>query len=276
MPSVDSIPPRIDEPRPISRRRWWIHLILIAGYLLALTAVGLGRSKSHQPALTHTAGGLLAVSGAEVLIFGLFFGLAWLASRASQDDLLLRWRGKFMPVLLGAGYSVGLRIGLGVVCLAAAMFLVATGLMQPDAFRDFVTKNQPAVGNAVDVAALRGNPAYFWLAVTVVSFVVAGLREELWRSSFLAGMRTLWPRQFGSTLGQVCAVFIAAILFGLAHASMGILAVLMAGLLGMGLGLIMVFHRSVWPAVLAHGFFDATSMALIPWALDKMRHLPKL
>jgi membrane protease YdiL (CAAX protease family) len=50
---------------------------------------------------------------------------------------------------------------------------------------------------------------------------------------------------------------------------------LFAGLLGLGLGLIMVFHRSIWPAVLAHGFFDATSMALIPWAMELMRNLPK-
>ena len=127
----------------------------------------------------------------------------------------------------------------------------------------------------VDIAALRDNPAYFWLALTVVSFVLAGLREELWRSSFLAAMRALWPRRFGSTVGRVCAVFIAAILFGLAHLSMGILAMLFAGLLGLFLGLIMVFHCSIWPAVLAHGFFDATSMALIPWATELMRHLPK-
>jgi membrane protease YdiL (CAAX protease family) len=56
---------------------------------------------------------------------------------------------------------------------------------------------------------------------------------------------------------------------------MGILAVLFAGVLGLGLGLIMVFHRSIWPAVLAHGFFDATTMALLPWAMGLMQHLPR-
>jgi membrane protease YdiL (CAAX protease family) len=153
--------------------------------------------------------------------------------------------------------------------------LLATHLMTMDALRDFFAKNRPGIENAVDVAALRDNPAYFWLTLTVVSFVVAGLREELWRASFLAGLRTLWPRQFGSAAGQVVAVFIEAVLFGLAHLSMGILAVLFAGVLGLGLGLIMVFHRSIWPAVLAHGFFDATTMALIPWAMELARHLPK-
>jgi membrane protease YdiL (CAAX protease family) len=147
--------------------------------------------------------------------------------------------------------------------------------MTTDSLQGFFAKNRPGIENTVGVAALRNNPAYFWLTITVVSFVVAGLREELWRSSFLAEMRALWPRQFGSTRGQVCAVFIAAIIFGLAHLSMGIVAALFGGLLGLGLGLIMVFHRSIWPAVLAHGFFDATSMALIPLAMELMQHLPK-
>jgi membrane protease YdiL (CAAX protease family) len=272
---MESIPPRIHNPKPVSRWRWWIHLILITSYMFVLAAVGMRRDKSHQPALSHTASGLLFVCAMELLSFGLVFGLAWLASRASLDDLLLRWRGKGRPVLLGAAYSAGLRIALGLVTALAAVVVLATHWMTMDSLRDFLAKNRPGIENAVDVAALRDNPAYFWLTLTVVSFAVAGLREELWRSSFLAGLRTLWPRQFGSTLGQVWAVLIAAGLFGLAHLSMGLLAALLAGLLGFGLGLIMVFHRSMWPAALAHGFFDATSMALIPWAMEMMQHLPK-
>ena len=45
---------------------------------------------------------------------------------------------------------------------------------------------------------------------------------------------------------------------------------------GFWLGLIMVRHRSIWPAVLAHGAFDATSMALIPWAMEQLQHLRAL
>jgi len=272
---MESIPPRIHEPKPISRWRWWIHLILITSYLVVLAVVALARNKPQQPALSHSASGLLFVCAMEFFSFGLVFAMAWLASRASLDDLLLRWRGHVMPVLLGAAYSVGLRIAVGLMTALVAGVLVATRVMTMDSLQDFFVKNRPGIENLVDVTALRDNPAYFWLTLTVVSFVVAGLREELWRSSFLAGMRTLWPRQFGSTAGQICAVFIAAIIFGLAHLSMGILAALMAGLLGLSLGLIMVLHRSIWPAVLAHGFFDATSMALIPWAMELMQHLPK-
>ncbi len=272
---MDAMPPRIYEPKPISRWRWWVHLILITSYPLVVVVIGLTRNNAGHPALSHTASGLLFVCAMELLFFGVFFGFAWRASRASLDDLLLRWRKNVMPVLLGVGYSVGLRIAVGLVTALGSVVLVATHSMTTDSLGDFFVKNRPGVENVVDITALRDNPAYLWLTLTVVSFVVAGLREELWRSSFLAGMRALWPRHFGSTVGQVCAVFIAAIIFGLAHLSMGILAALFGGLLGLFLGLIMVFHHSIWPAVLAHGFFDATSMALLPWAMGLMQHLPK-
>ena len=109
----------------------------------------------------------------------------------------------------------------------------------------------------------------------MVSFGVAGLREELWRSAFLAGLRALWPQRFGSRAGQIAAVAIAAIVFGFGHLGMGLLAVLFAGLLGFGLGLIMVFHRSIWPAVIAHGMFDATSLALLPWVAEKLQEIQR-
>jgi membrane protease YdiL (CAAX protease family) len=272
---MDSIPPCINEPKPINRRRWWIHLILITSYILGLTALGLTKNKPHQPALSHTTSGLLFVCAMELLSFGVFFGLAWLASRASLDDLLLRWRSNVLPVLLGAAYSVGIRIVVGLVTALVALAVLVTHSMTKDSMQEFFTKNRPGIENMVDVAALRENPAYLWLTLTVVSFAVGGFREELWRSSFLAGMRVLWPRQFGTIIGQVCAVIIAAAIFGLAHLSMGILAAFFAGIFGLCLGLMMVFHRSIWPAVFAHGFFDATSMALIPWAMELMQHMPK-
>lgn len=108
-----------------------------------------------------------------------------------------------------------------------------------------------------------------------MSFVVAGLREELWRPAFLAGLRTLWPQRFGSRPGQIAAVAIAAILFGFGHLGPGPVAVLFAGRLGFGPGLILVFHRSIWPAVVAHGMLDATSLALLPWDAKKLPEIQR-
>lgn len=108
-----------------------------------------------------------------------------------------------------------------------------------------------------------------------MSFVVAGLREELWRTAFPAGLRTLRPQRFGSRPGQMTAVAIAASLFGFGHLGLGPVAVLFAGRLGFGPGLIMVFHRSLWPALIAHGMFDATSPALLPWVAEKLPEIER-
>ena len=246
--------------------------MLMTAYILAAGLMGLGRRGSHTALLSHTVGGLLAVCALELLIFGLIFGLAWFASRATRDDLLLRWRGNLKPVLLGAGYSVALRLALVCLIIGIATGLVVTGAMTLNSLKNFVSANRPGLDAVIDAGAMRDNAAYFWLTLTVVSFVVAGLREELWRSAFLAGMKALWPQRFDSRAGQMLAVIIGAIVFGLGHTAMGPMAVCMAGLLGVGLGLIMIFHGSIWPAVIAHGLFDATTMAMLPWA---MAHISK-
>jgi membrane protease YdiL (CAAX protease family) len=41
-------------------------------------------------------------------------------------------------------------------------------------------------------------------------------------------------------------------------------------LLGFLIGIIMVMHRSIWPAVIAHGLFDATSFAILPFLADRL------
>ena len=249
----------------VSRSRWRIHLILITGYILAVGLLGLGRRGSHTAVLTQTVGGMLFVCALRLLVFGLVFGLACIASRATPDDLLLRWQGKLKPVLWGAGYFVALRLVLASLIVAIGIGLVATHLMSPDSLKDFFSANRPGVETLIDVTAMRQNPVYFCLTLTFVSFVVAGLREELWRSAFLAGMKALWPQRFGSRTGQIWAVIVCAIFFGLGHLALGSLAACLAGVVGVGLGLIMVFHGSIWPAVIAHGFFDATSMAMLSW-----------
>lgn len=258
---------------PVKRWRWWVHLLLVAAYPLFIGVAGLAAGEDHGPALGGTVGGLLLASGVTLLTFGVVLGLAWLASRASRDELLLRWRNGFWPVPLGIGYSVALRIAVGVVVVMIGTVLVLTHAVSPDSLTNFVGENRPDVEAVVDVQALRENPVYYWLILTVVSFVVAGLREELWRSAFLAGMRGLWPNCFGSRLGQLAAALLAAVVFGLGHLPQGAVAVVFTGMLGFGLGAIMVLHRSIWPAVIAHGMFDATTLAVLPWALEQLKQL---
>jgi membrane protease YdiL (CAAX protease family) len=259
-------------PRPAGRRRWSIHLALITSYLLGVGLAGWRRAGSGVSLFSNRRNGVLFVSAVELALFGLLFGLAWLASRASRDDLLLKWRGGFWPVPLGIAYSIALRLALIVVVLGPYVVLVVSRLVTPDAAQAFLRNHSPNIGALVDLPAMRSDAAYFWWMVTIVSFVVAGLREELWRSAFLAGLRNVWPKAFASRAGRVGAVAIAAVVFGFAHLSMGPAAVVLAAVVGFGLGLIMILHRSIWPAVIAHGAFDATTMAMIPWLMEHVKH----
>jgi membrane protease YdiL (CAAX protease family) len=257
-----SEPPAV---QPVPRWRWWIHLLVLSSYVLVVGLIGLTRTEHQAPILSRTSYGLLIIAGVELTLFGIVFGLAWLATRPSWDDLLLRWRGRFWIVPLGIGYSLALRLALAFVMMIISACLVASGTMSLESLEEFFRANQPRTDALVDLSAVRSDPVYFLLMLTLISFVVAGLREELWRSAFLAGLRALGPRHFTSVKGQIAAVSVTAVVFGVGHLAMGPLAAFMAGLLGFGLGTIMVLHRSVWPAVIAHGFFDATTFLLLRW-----------
>ena len=253
--------------RQVSRFRWWIHLVLIGGYVAAAIPLGLLQHR-RQPALLTTTHGLLIVCAFEIGTFGVIFALGWLASRASAEDLLLKWRQGWWTIPLGIGYSIVLRIAIAIVVFLMVAILLLTGLLPRESPAQFSTDGRTAVERIVDVSAMQHNRAYFWLTVTIASFIVGGLREELWRSGTLAAMRALWPAPFEGRGGQIAGVALIAIVFGLAHLSMGLLAAAMAMILGFLLGIIMVVHRSIWPAVIAHGMFDATSFALIPTVLE--------
>jgi hypothetical protein len=265
-------PPPIPVFRQTPRWRWWIHLLLIGVYpALGLLVWLATRHSSHGPALSSSARGLLSVSGFEILLFSIFFAMACLISHASREQLMLLWRPGWWVAPLGVVYSIGIRIGLVMVSVAVVAVLAATRMMTPAKVQEYMNANRPDVDVLVSVSAMRDNPAYFWLTITLVSFVVGGLREEMWRAGTLAAMRILWPRIFDSRRGQFLAVGLIAIAFGFMHIQMGILAAVAAGILGLFLGVIIVVHRSIWPAVIAHGFFDATSMAILPWWIEKVR-----
>ena len=261
-------------PRPIARWRWWIHLVVLGAYPLlgVLARFSTGRVP-HGPALSGRVTGLLLVCGVELLLFSIFFVVAWLASRASREELMWKWRPGWWVLLLGAGYSIAIRFGLVIVAVIAIAILAASQVVTPEKVQQYVNVNRPDIESMVSVPALRNDPAYYWLTLTLVSFVVAGLREEMWRAGTLAPMRALWPRAFGSRLGQCAAMAIIAVVFGAMHLRMGVLAAVGAGVLGFFLGLIIVVHKSIWPAVIAHGLFDATTLALLPWWIEKAGHL---
>lgn len=206
----------------------------------------------------------------ELGIFGFIFSLAWLLARPSADQLFLKWRGGFKAWLWGMLYSVGLRVGIALLLLlVAAPFIAYERITTGDASRtqEVMKGMRPDVEAIIEPKALE-DPLYLIVSVTFVSFIVAGLREELWRAGMMAGLAGLAPTVFAGKRGQVFAVLFAAVIFGIGHFPQGIGAVFLTGALGVGLGLIIVRHQSIWEATLAHGFFDATSFVLLA-ALSK-------
>ncbi|HTF86937.1 MAG TPA: CPBP family intramembrane glutamic endopeptidase [Planctomycetota bacterium] len=254
------------ETTPVPRWRWALHLTLLTLYVLWIGASSIGRKAGAEPALTSSVGGLLLASVLGLALFALIFGAALFASRATADDLQLRWRRGFLPLPLGLGYSIALRLLVTIAAIAVAGVLMALGVVDPAEVERHARAGPTNIAAVVSLDAMRDNPTYYWLMMTFVSFVVAGLREELWRAGFLAGLVRLWPNLFASRRGQYFGVVLAAVVFGFGHAAMGPIASVAAGLLGLGLGAILVFHRSIWPAVIAHGCFDAASFALLPLA----------
>lgn len=251
--------PRGSIPRGSIPLGWIIHAALLGAYPLAVGLVGSrARGEAAGPMLPTDPAALLLTAGLEVLLFGAVFALAWFASRCSKDQLLLRWRGGAAPLWQGLVYSLALRAAvMGVLLLGMLSAWLITGDAQA-----LAAALQPDTAQLVDAGAL-GEPLYLALNLTVVSFIVAGLREELWRAGLLAAGFALFPAAATNRAGRGLFVLVIALLFGLGHLVQGWGGVLLTTLLGVGLGWIMLHHRSIWPAVLAHGFFNATSFLLL-------------
>jgi membrane protease YdiL (CAAX protease family) len=250
---------QLEAPPVIARRGWWVHLLVLTAYPLFIGLVGLMGSPGQETGLPATRSGLLLVSAMELGLFTLIFLVAWLFSRASSEQLYLKWRGGPAPIFRGLVYSIALRIMIGL--FVAAILAVAIAIFGME--HDLLEKVRPRIEAVVNPEALREDPIYFAMTLTIISFVVAGLREELWRAGMLAGLLVLFPKAFAGTRGGLLAAGLIAVVFGLGHTLQGWGAIGMVTLLGFGLGAIIIYHRSIWEAVMAHGFFNATSFLLV-------------
>lgn len=247
-------------PRPARRLGWVIHLLLLGLYPLS---IGLLSAQMADPtrgaAIPNDPMRLMLMVVEQMAIFLVIFGLAWVASRASKDDLMLRWRGGWHPWWRGVVYSVGLRFLILILAIVVVMFCVAVLRWDKGELQEL----RPQIEHVVDPQALAADPVLLWLNLTLVSFVLAGLREELWRAGMLAALAALFPRFYQTIWGKCVSIFLVAVIFGLGHLPQGMGGVVLTGVLGIGLGIIMVFHHSIWDAVLAHGFFNATSFVAL-------------
>jgi len=271
VPPVLSDPPAPSVPAPVPPAGGSARtaLFLLALYVAIPAVLGFLRSPGDGAALPDTVRRLLTASGLELVLFGVVFAAAAWLGRLRRADLWVSWRGVWV-LPRAAAWSVALRIGVGLALggsLAVWHLITRTPLENLDGIR-------PKVEAMVDVAALR-DPVYLGLMLTWVSFVLAGLREELWRAGMIVLLGRVAPRVFGGRAGPWLSLAPIALLFGMAHAQQGWFGVAATGLLGFGLGAVMLLHRSLWDAVLAHGFFNAATFALLPWLAHRFPELTR-
>jgi len=254
------LPPPPPAQTQSARWRWAIHLLVLSAYPLVLGIVAaIQHADQSTPMLPSRVGPLLAAMSLEMLLFCFVFAVAVSISRPGWDTLWLRWKGRLQPLVRGFLYSIALR-----ALLAVLMITIAGAAMVATGGRDKIAdKLRPETEELVDAKALVDNPAYLALNLTLVSFVFAGFREELWRAGMLAGFNALLPGGLAQPAGRWLAIGFTAVVFGLGHLPQGWGGVLMTGALGFGLGVIIVRQRSIWDAVLAHGFFNATTFVLL-------------
>jgi membrane protease YdiL (CAAX protease family) len=236
----------------LSRRRAFCYVAFLSAYPVFPLVVGMVRPL-RTPRLPPTVSGLVDLIVLEMAVFAAWVSAGWVLGRPTRDELLAKCRGGQRAIARGLVEGLGIWIGVSVL-LGGAAHLIAGGLHLGAAA---VEALRPHAERIVPVEVLRNNPAYLLVTTTLVSFGLAGLREELWRSALLHGLHALLPRSVQSPSAALVPVCASACLFGLGHWPQGVGGVLMTTALGVAFGLILVRHRSLWEAVVAHGAFDA-------------------
>ena len=253
-------PPPPPASRPLARWRWFVATLVVGAFPFAAalsSTVRVKRNGGGEATLPSSVEGLLLAGGIQLAIILFFFGVGWLFSRATRAELWMPWRGGVAPIWQGALYSIGLRMLPILPFFAAAIVLTMLGY-KPEVLSQWVSANRPQTDGIGD-SIRAGSALYKALTLTFFSFIVAGFGEELWRVATMRGLLEIAPRTMPPFAKNAIAVVISALVFGVGHLYQGVLGVGLTAFIGIALGAITLYHRSIWPAVIAHGFFDASS-----------------
>ncbi|RYG70977.1 CPBP family intramembrane metalloprotease [bacterium] len=239
--------------------RWWVATFII-GVCPALVSLlnGGRRADEKASAFPKTMPELLIFTLWEFGLFGIVWGVAWLFARASKDALFLRFKDGWLAPLWGVAYSIAMRLGITIFMVFVFVFLSLLGF---DVMKISKTaeENSQVVQQMFAPMIENASPVFQGVMIFTVSFVVAGLREELWRVFTMAGLLRITPQRWNILDREVLALVLSSCLFGLGHIYQGISGVVLTTFLGVILGCITLHHKSIWPAVVAHGCFNAVS-----------------
>jgi membrane protease YdiL (CAAX protease family) len=156
--------------------------------------------------------------------------------------LIARWLGRPIAALGLASFSwrwVGIALGLIV------LVLVLGYLLEPVLHASEKQGLEPDVWRPGKAGAFAVN--------TVVAATVVPFTEELFFRGL--GVRALLP------LGGTAAIALTAIAFGLGHGLLVALPVLVA--FGLALAWVRLRSSSVWPGILAHGFYNGSALVYL-------------
>jgi membrane protease YdiL (CAAX protease family) len=188
----------------------------------------------HVPINLQT--GLIFDAIGKVLLVGVGCGLILLRGERLPDVGLKRPKSWFRTFVIGIAY--------------AALAFIAIYLLEKAGFHRELSR----------FASVRGN---FQLALVgaVYSFIGAGLYEEFMFRGFL--MQALAMCVGGSRNAWIAACIVQAALFGASHAYQNPLGMVITGTLGLLLGILVLGSgRNLWPAIIGHGFYDASRFVL--------------
>lgn len=270
-PQPPELPSTPSGPAPVAAWRRFLMLFILLGYVGGIGIAAFIQHRTQGPqseaALPSTTGMLFVVLGSELGMFAVIFALALLLGRPGREELFLkRWNG-FATLGWSVVWSVAVRaLALPAVGLYGASLYLWRRLVDGAAVT--ASELRPQVEQLLPPEALA-DPWYVLVAATLLSFGLGGIREELWRAGVLASFNSLLPATWKNTRrGWTAGILLASVIFGAAHITQGIVGVVLTGMVGLGLGVIMVWRRSYWEAALAHGIFNASSILAL-WAVQR-------
>jgi len=231
------------------RARWLLHFLILCCPILLTVLIFL---VGHHPKLPENYFQLAKFISLELLAWGVFFAAAFRASRITARQLGLVTSSPVRTICYGIGWFFVIRISIMIIFMFQARWIDPRML--------WVTQEK-----LLDFTRARDIPLHpaFSFAVFGIAALIAGFSEELWRVGMLRGLGGIFPHLVGKRAGTFASILFVSVIFGLAHLYQGWFGVENAVLLGILLGLILIYRRSYWEIAIAHTLFDVSAFGAI-------------